>query len=60
MIEDGLFDKYPVDAVYAMHNAPGVAQGRLQFREGPAMASSDRATIRLEGVGGTRPNPSER
>ena len=57
MIEDGLFDKYPVDAVYAMHNAPGVAQGRLQFREGPAMASSDRATIRLEGVGGHAAKP---
>lgn len=57
MIEDGLFDKYPVDAIYGMHNAPGVPQGRLQFREGPAMASSDRATIRLVGVGGHAAKP---
>lgn len=57
MIEDGLFEKYPVDAVYGMHNAPGVAQGRLQFREGPAMASSDRATIRLVGAGGHAAKP---
>ena len=52
MIEDGLFEKYPVDAIYAMHNAPGVPQGTLLFCHGPAMASSDRATIRIRGVGG--------
>lgn len=59
MIEDGLFDKYPVDAIYSMHNAPGVPQGRLQFREGSAMASSDRATIRLVGVGGHAAKPEQ-
>ena len=52
MMEDGLFDKYPVDAIYAMHNAPGVPQGVLGFRHGPAMASSDTVTIRLVGTGG--------
>ena len=56
MIEDGLFDKYPSTRSMPC-NAPGVAQGRLQFREGPAMASSDRATIRLEGVGGHAAKP---
>ena len=35
-----------------MHNMPGVAQGRLVFRDGAAMASSDYATITLRGVGG--------
>ncbi len=52
MIEEGLFDKYPCDAVFAMHNNPGVPQGRLQFRQGPAMASSDYVTITLTGKGG--------
>jgi hippurate hydrolase len=52
MMEDGLFDRYPCDAVFAMHNMPGVPQGHLVFREGAAMASSDYATITLTGVGG--------
>ncbi len=52
MIEDGLFDRYPCDAVFAMHNMPGLKQGDLMFREGAAMASSDYVTITLSGVGG--------
>jgi len=52
MMEDGLFDKYPCDAIFAMHNMPGIPQGRLVLREGAAMASSDYATITLTGIGG--------
>jgi len=52
MMEDGLFDKYPCDAIFAMHNMPGIPQGRLVLREGPTMASSDYATVTLTGVGG--------
>jgi len=52
MIEQGLFDRFPCDAIFAMHNMPGVAQGRLVFRDGPAMASSDDVTITLTGIGG--------
>ena len=52
MMADGLFEKYPCDAVFAMHNMPGIAQGRLVLREGAAMASSDYATVTLTGVGG--------
>ncbi|MEX8517918.1 MAG: M20 aminoacylase family protein [Leptothrix sp. (in: b-proteobacteria)] len=52
MIEDGLFERYPCDAVFAMHNMPGLPQGHLAFREGAAMASSDYASITLTGVGG--------
>jgi hippurate hydrolase len=52
MMEDGLFEKYPVDAIFAMHNAPGVPQGVLGFRHGPALASSDKALIRVKGRGG--------
>ncbi|MDF3933165.1 M20 aminoacylase family protein [Pseudomonas citronellolis] len=52
MMEDGLFERFPCDAVYALHNAPGLPVGCFLTREGPLTASSDRATIRLLGVGG--------
>jgi hippurate hydrolase len=52
MMEDGLFAKYPCDAIFAMHNMPGHPQGRLLLRDGAAMASSDQVTITLEGTGG--------
>ena len=52
MMEDGLFERHPCDAIFAMHNMPGLAQGRLALREGAAMASSDYATLTLTGVGG--------
>ena len=52
MMEDGLFDKHPCDAIFAMHNLPGLPQGRLALRDGPAMASSDYATVTLTGIGG--------
>ena len=52
MMADGLFERYPCDAIFAMHNMPGTAQGHLVLREGAAMASSDYATITLQGVGG--------
>jgi hippurate hydrolase len=52
MIEDGLFERYPCDAVFAMHNMPGIEQGRFVLREGAAMASSDYASITLTGFGG--------
>jgi hippurate hydrolase len=52
MMADGLFERFPCDAVFAMHNMPGIEQGRLVLREGAAMASSDYATITLAGIGG--------
>lgn len=52
MMDDGLFERHPCDAIFAMHNSPGIAQGHLAFREGATMCSSDYATIRLTGVGG--------
>ena len=52
MLEDGLLQQFPCDAVFAMHNMPGLAQGHLMFREGPMMASSDYVTITLHGKGG--------
>ena len=52
MMDDGLFDRFPCDAIFAMHNMPGFPQGQLLFRSGPTMASSDYATVTLHGVGG--------
>jgi hippurate hydrolase len=52
MMDDGLFDQHPCDAVFAMHNMPGVPVGHFVFRDGAAMASSDYATIRIHGTGG--------
>ncbi|WP_213954170.1 M20 aminoacylase family protein [Variovorax sp. dw_954] len=52
MMDDGLFEKYPCDAIFAMHNMPGHPQGKLVFRDGPMMASSDKVFITLNGRGG--------
>ena len=52
MIEDGFFEKFPCDAVFALHNMPGLEAGKLGFIDGPAMASSDSATITVRGKGG--------
>lgn len=52
MMEDGLFDRFPCDAIFAMHNMPGFKPGHLLFRRGPTMASSENITITLHGKGG--------
>jgi len=52
MIDDGLFDRFPCDAVYALHNMPGNEVGHGVARAGVFMASSDRVTIRIQGKGG--------
>ena len=52
MMADGLFERFPCEAIFAMHNMPGFPQGQLLFRSGPTMASSDYATVTLHGVGG--------
>jgi hippurate hydrolase len=41
MIEDGLFENFPVDSVYALHNWPGLPVGEAAVRAGPVMASYD-------------------
>jgi hippurate hydrolase len=52
MMEDGLFELFPCDAVFALHNMPGVTTGHFVFRSGAMMASSDYVTIQITGVGG--------
>jgi len=52
MIEDGLFERFPCDAVFALHNMPGVAAGSFRVLPGPVSLSSDVADITIKGVGG--------
>ena len=52
MIEDGLFERFPCDAIFALHNMPGFPTGRFGFLGGPFMASSDSVTITITGRGG--------
>jgi hippurate hydrolase len=51
MISDGLFEKFPVDAVYGMHNMPGLEKGKIYFRDGETMAAVDNWEIELTGKG---------
>ena len=51
MIADGLFDKFPVQAVFGMHNWPGLPAGHFAVKAGPVMASSNEFRIRLKGRG---------
>jgi hippurate hydrolase len=57
MVDDGLFERFPCDAVYAMHNHPGVPQGRFLLRSGAFMAAGDRVFIKVVGVGGHAARP---
>ncbi len=51
MIEEGLFDQFPMEAVYGMHNAPGYAVGQLDLRDGPMLANFDIFDIEIQGSG---------
>ena len=57
MIEDGLFERFPCDAVFGLHNHPGAEPGKLLFRKGAFMAAGDKAVINIEGVGGHAARP---
>ncbi|WP_343613170.1 M20 aminoacylase family protein [Novosphingobium sp.] len=59
MIDDGLFERFPVDAVYGLHNWPGLPAGRFGFVDGPAMASVDWFGISIKGKGGHGAAPQE-
>ena len=57
MMEDGLFDRFPVQAVYAMHNWPQMRPGMVGVNPGPMMAAADRITIEITGKGGHGAHP---
>ncbi|MBB3541488.1 MULTISPECIES: M20 aminoacylase family protein [unclassified Rhizobium] len=58
MVEDGLFKHFPCDAVYGLHNMPGLAVDEIAVVEGPQLASSDswRVTFRGTGTHGAKPH----
>ena len=51
MIEEGLFEKFPVDAIFGMHNKPGIPTGKFAIRPGPMLASYDIFEIMIKGTG---------
>ncbi len=57
MIDDGLFDRFPIDAVYAMHNWPSMSPGTIGLNPGPMMAAADRFEITIQGRGGHGAHP---
>ncbi|MEX0853157.1 MAG: M20 aminoacylase family protein [Bauldia sp.] len=57
MIDDGLMERWAIDEVYGMHNMPGLAVGKLATRPGAIMASADRFTIEITGIGGHAARP---
>ena len=52
MIEEGLFEKFPCDTVYGMHNMPGFPVGQFAIRPGPMLAASDSWEVTFKGTGG--------
>ncbi|KTR50479.1 peptidase M20 [Pantoea ananatis] len=57
MIDDGLFERFPCDAVFALHNWPELPLGEMQTRPGPIMAAADRFDITVKGAGGHAAQP---
>ncbi|MCO4892805.1 M20 family metallopeptidase [Cupriavidus sp. WGtm5] len=59
MLADGLFERFPCDAIFGLHNHPGVEQGTFLFRSGPFMAACDTVTITIRGKGGHAARPHQ-
>jgi amidohydrolase len=57
MIDDGLFEKFPMQAVYGMHNMPGIDTGKICLRSGAIMGAEDNFLIKIKGVGGHSSTP---
>ena len=57
MIEDGLFERFPCDAIFGIHNHPGVAAGTFGFGTGAFMSASGTAKITVRGRGGHAARP---
>ncbi|MFN0187044.1 MAG: M20 aminoacylase family protein [Aquabacterium sp.] len=57
MIADGLFERFPCDAIFGLHNNPGVPTGSFGFGDGPFMAACDTARITIHGRGGHAARP---
>lgn len=57
MIADGLFERFPCEAIFGLHNHPGYPTRTFMFRSGPFMAASDKARITIHGRGGHAARP---
>jgi hippurate hydrolase len=57
MIADGLFERFPFDAIFGLHNHPGAPEGNILLRPGPMMASADTVNIIIRGIGGHASRP---
>jgi amidohydrolase len=57
MIDDGLFERFPCDSIYAMHNWPSLPPGQIGLNPGPMMAAADRFEIIITGRGGHAAHP---
>jgi hippurate hydrolase len=57
MIDDGLFERFPAEQVFALHNWPGLPPGQIGITPGPAMAAADRIEIVIDGHGGHGAHP---
>jgi amidohydrolase len=59
MVEEGLFERFPMDMVFGLHNWPGMPAGSIGVTEGPVMAGTDRFEISLTGRGGHAAMPHQ-
>ena len=59
MVEDGLFEQFPVSRVFALHNWPGLPEGQISMRKGPIMAALDTFELILTGRGSHAAMPHE-
>ncbi len=59
MVDEGIMDRFKIDQVYAMHNAPGFPAGMFITGPGPVLAAVDTFHVHVKGVGGHAANPHE-
>lgn len=59
MLDDGLFERFPVRAIYGMHNWPGLAIGQFAVKDGPVLAAAGEFTIAIHGKGSHAARPHE-
>ena len=57
MVEEGVFDRFPCDSVYGIHNDPSLAVGEMAVVAGPILAAADRISIYIRGIGGHAARP---
>ena len=57
MVEEGLFERFPCDSVYGIHNDPSLALGETSIVAGPILAAADRVSIYIRGLGGHAARP---